>query len=82
MAEIFLDAADGGEFTLSASHGLKGDLVHAGTDLEHVLHLVEDGKQTLQLVFGLVGVNVGNTGSWAITSLTLGLCFMVHEPRG
>ena len=82
MPEVFLYASNGGEFTLCTSDGLEGDLVHAGAHLKHVLHLVEDGEQTLQVVFGLMRMDVSNAGSWAMTSLTRGLCFMVQEPNG
>ena len=82
VAEVLLNAPNGREFSLRSCHGLERDLVHSGADFKHVLHLVENRKQTLQVVFGLVRMNVGNAGSWAMTSLTRGLCFMVQDPNG
>ena len=58
MAEVFLNAAHGGEFSLRTGHGLKRDLVHSSTDLQHVLHLVENGQQPLKVMLWLVRMNV------------------------
>ena len=44
MSEILLNATNGRELALCARHRLQGDLVHARTNFEHVLHLVEDGQ--------------------------------------
>ena len=37
-------------------------MVHTGADLQHVLHFVENGQQALEVMFGLVGMDVGYTG--------------------
>ena len=60
VPEVFLNASNGGELTLCTSDGLERDLVHTSAHLKHVLHLVEDGEQPLQVVFGLMRVDVSN----------------------
>ena len=60
VPEILLNATDGGEFTLRTRHGLQGHLIHARTHRKHVLHFVEDREQALQVVLGLVRMNVAN----------------------
>ena len=61
QTEVLLNATNGRKFALGTCHGLEGDLVHACTDLEHVLHLIENREQALQVMLGLVWVNVRNT---------------------
>ena len=82
VSEVLLNASDGRELALGACHRLQGDLVHAGAHFEHVLHLVEDGQQPLEVVFWLVRVDICNAGELSDDSLTRGLCFMVQEPNG
>ena len=42
FAMIFLNASHRGEFTLCAGNRLQCDLIHAGANLEHLLHLIEN----------------------------------------
>ena len=62
MTEVFLNAANRRELALSPCNGLERDLVHARTYLKHVLHFVEDGQQSLQVMRRLMRVNVSDTG--------------------
>ena len=62
VSEVFLYASNRRKFSLRSSDGLERDLVHACAHFKHVLHLVENRQQTLEVVFRLVRMDVGNAG--------------------
>ena len=77
--EVFLNAANGREFTLCASHGLQGHVVHSSNDTKHVLHLVVYREQSLKLVFGLMWMDVGDAGKLSDDFVHAGIVF--HRAR-
>ena len=76
LSKVFLYAPNGSEFTLSTSNWLKCYLVHTRTDFKHVLHFVIDGQQTLEVMFGLMWVDVGNT--WQLGNHFVDTRIMLH----
>ena len=62
MTVVFLDATDRRELTLSSCDGLQGDRIHPCADGQHLLHLVIDGKEPLQVMHRLQWMDVGDAG--------------------
>ena len=81
-AEILLNAAYSGELALSPRHGLQRDLIHPRTNFEHVLHFVIDGQQTLEMVFGLMGMDVGDAGKLRNDLVHAGVVLHGARPKG
>ena len=63
-------------------HGLEGHVVHAGDLAQQLLGGAQHFKGALDGGFRLQGWIFWNPSRAAASSLTLGLYFMVQEPRG
>ena len=57
---VLLDAPDCCELSLGSGDRLKRDCVHSGADCQHLLHLVVDCQQALDLRRVLQGVDSVN----------------------